>query len=311
MCGCAFPLLGLWLMTNSSSPAGQTLGAVLIGLGLLRVWADRLAGGGARRVRWVDLESGRTGDGPFGGVFGGRTQGAGARGGPFGGGSFEGNPRAASRGGMRLDPASAAFFGLLGIIAKSDGRVSQQEIDALDPILENTAQGRGEIREAAIEAFREGRDHPEHLRQYVRDLFGGIGGSQIDGLFELFCQLTVVDGQMGPDERKTLESIERMLFGTTTRTQRYAGNRGSAGGSQRASTPRTEEDPHVTFGLPNPTTRAAIKKRYRELVKLHHPDRVRGRGVPEEAVRAAEVQMRKINVARDALLDRYGESGHG
>lgn len=305
MCGCFVPFLGLYLILAGETPFLKLLGFALLGMSLLGGWANRL--GGRRRgavfpgFPGFDFRTAGYGTrGPFGSARGSSPGGF-----PFPGGPAS-QPRPSRPAG--LNDSSAAFFAILGILAKSDGKVSQSEINALDPLLPDDTP---ELRERAIAAFRRGRDGHDDLDRALRDLATGIGPGQVDGLFDLWCRVVLVDGEVSAGERATLLQIERRLFGTATRTEAFfrtaAGGRSTAGesGGRRSSAPRSEEDPHKVFGLPNPTTRSAIKKRYRELVKQHHPDRVRGRGMPDEAVKAAEVQMRKINIARDALLDRY------
>lgn len=270
-------MIGVLLLTSGGSNFTRMLGAALILISIVGTWANRLAGN-TRGVRFPEMPTG----GP--------------------------RPQPATR----LSSDGRAFFSLLGMIAKADGRVSETEIEAIEPLLPD-----GPVREHAIAAFREGRDSPQMLEPTVAQLFSGVSAGQVDGLFDLFCRLALVDGGLSPPERDLLERIERLLFGTTVRTARYAGqwtggasSRSDGGRSRRsrtASRPQSATDPHKVMGLPRPTTRAAIKKRYRELAKQHHPDRVRGRGVPEEAVRAAEQQMRDINVARDELMAIYSD----
>lgn len=303
MCGCFGPALGLYLIVSGSTITEKMIGFVILGLSMVGGVAGRLGGPAVRTQTFpfdVFGQTPRPGHRPFeqprpgpgrtgpGGVGPGRT------------GS--------------VNPASAAFFHILGMLAKADGRVSQSEINALDPMLPDSSDSE---RQAAIEAFRAGRDGQVDLDAALAALLPGVNSGGIEGLFDLWCRLSMVDGELSGGETRMLERIERRIFGTNSRTATFtrmygrrsgqsAGQGGGQSGSRRPpSTPRTEEDPHETFGLPNPTTRAAVKKRYRELVKRHHPDRVRGRGLPDEAVKAAEVQMRKINVARDVLLERY------
>ena len=296
MCGCVLFLTGLALVGTSRSGFGQMIGMTLIMLSVTLGWAGRLTG---RRESIF-----RTGPNVFD-----RQQQSGRpqERGPF--------ARSAVPKGQVTDDATDAFFAILGMIAKADGRVSEDEIRSLDPLLPADADsfGRGR-RDAAVTAFRRGRDREVSLQDALQSLFGAIPPARIDGLFDLFCRVAIIDGTLADGEHRLLAEIESAVFGTTARTERLASRYrarpggGSSGPNERrrAAAPRSETDPHDVFGLPNPTTRDAIKKRYRELVKQHHPDRVRGRGVPEEAVRVAEQEMRKINIARDQLLDRYG-----
>jgi DnaJ domain len=69
----------------------------------------------------------------------------------------------------------------------------------------------------------------------------------------------------------------------------------SARGGQQ--TPPELKEPLATLGLTWPTTLAAVKTRYKELAKRHHPDANGGD-------RAAEERLKTINLAYAALRSR-------
>ncbi len=63
--------------------------------------------------------------------------------------------------------------------------------------------------------------------------------------------------------------------------------------------PAFHGDPYRVLGLPFDASEAAIKRRWRELAREHHPDRA---AEPAEALRLTK-QMARINAAYDALRD--------
>jgi DnaJ like chaperone protein len=58
-----------------------------------------------------------------------------------------------------------------------------------------------------------------------------------------------------------------------------------------------ESDPWAVLGLAPGTGAETIRKRYRELVRTLHPDRMIARGVPEEARRMAEQRLATVTNA--------------
>ena len=189
MCGCFLPLIGVTLILTSTSEFGRLLGFTLVGLSVIGSWAGRL--GGRRTVfQSIPPRDDRYGrGGPFADIFGGAGQRQ----------TESRQPR--SRGPVGLSSDGRAFFMLLGMVAKADGRVTQTEIDALDPLLPTESP---QARDAAVAAFRDGRDNPDQLSATVQRLFSGVGAGQVDGLFNLFCQLAIVDGALVSGERAVL-----------------------------------------------------------------------------------------------------------
>ena len=79
------------------------------------------------------------------------------------------------------------------------------------------------------------------------------------------------------------------LRGTTRRTQQQ--------------TPAELREPLATLGLSWPTTLDAVKTRYKELAKRHHPDANGGD-------RAAEERLKTINLAYATLRNRLNSPIH-
>jgi DnaJ-domain-containing protein 1 len=81
-----------------------------------------------------------------------------------------------------------------------------------------------------------------------------------------------------------------------------AGLRGSAG-RPAEQTPAELREPLATLGLSWPTTLDAVKSRYKELAKRHHPDANGGD-------RAAEERLKTINLAYATLRSRLNTAAH-
>ena len=70
-------------------------------------------------------------------------------------------------------------------------------------------------------------------------------------------------------------------------------------GPIRIKPPAELREPLATLGLPWPTTLDAVKSRYKELAKRHHPDANGGS-------RDAEERLKTINLAYAAVRSRLG-----
>jgi DnaJ-domain-containing protein 1 len=62
------------------------------------------------------------------------------------------------------------------------------------------------------------------------------------------------------------------------------------------------DDPHKILGVSPAASRDDIKKAYRDLTLIHHPDRVRGLGLTGEYLELATKNMMRINEAYERLM---------
>ena len=60
-------------------------------------------------------------------------------------------------------------------------------------------------------------------------------------------------------------------------------------------------DPYVVLGIAYDASDEEIRRTYRMLVRENHPDKLIGRGVPEEFVRLATDKLAAINGAYDKI----------
>ena len=63
-----------------------------------------------------------------------------------------------------------------------------------------------------------------------------------------------------------------------------------------------KDDPYLILGIEHQATLDAIKARYRELVREHHPDRHIAAGVPPEMIDVATERLQVINEAYDRIV---------
>jgi DnaJ-domain-containing protein 1 len=69
-----------------------------------------------------------------------------------------------------------------------------------------------------------------------------------------------------------------------------------------AEEPYKGDDPYKILGLATTAGREDIKRAYRELTLIHHPDRVRGLGLTAEYLEIATRQMMRINEAYERVM---------
>ena len=62
-----------------------------------------------------------------------------------------------------------------------------------------------------------------------------------------------------------------------------------------------DNSPYVILGISENASDKVIKQAWKDLARRYHPDRLRARGVPDEAARLSERRMAEINAAYDTL----------
>jgi len=208
----------------------------------------------------------------------------------------------------------APLFGLAGAIAKSDGRVSEQEIAAAENLMgrmQLTTQQRAE----AIARFTAGKQDgfPAHLA--IADLKAWAHGRRDLAflLLDLLLDIVYAEGPLAASKfqlvRKLCWSLnvhERELAALAAmRGYAYAaaGGPGTGGPGARREAPRPPppagRDPYAVLGLDASASVSEIKRAYRKLMSRHHPDKLGD--VPDELKRRAEERAREINAAYDRI----------
>jgi DnaJ like chaperone protein len=204
------------------------------------------------------------------------------------------------------------LFGLAGAIAKSDGRVSEQEIAATESLMARM-QLTPEQRAIAIERFTAGKvtTFPVHLA--IADLKAWCGGRR-DLAFLLLDMLLDIVYAEGPLVAEKLAIVRKLCWAlgvherelaalSAMRGYAYTGA-GNAYEQARADAHAPGKDPYAVLGLTPDASEREIKNAYRRLISQHHPDKLGD--VPDELKRRAEERAREINAAYEKLRELRG-----
>lgn len=200
------------------------------------------------------------------------------------------------------DPQKSVAFTIAVIalgakMAKADGTVTRDEVAAFREVFQVPPGEAEHLRVVFDIARRSTAGYASYARQVGR-LFGGHRAMLEDLLGGLFY-IALADGRVCPAEDAYLREVARH-FGFDEAG--YARVRASfLGTSVEAG-----DDPHAVLGLMPDASLAEIRAAYRRLIRAHHPDLLRARGMPAERVALATARIARINDARDRLLRRHG-----
>ncbi len=200
-----------------------------------------------------------------------------------------------------------AFFGCLAKMARADGKITQDEIDAVEAIMARFRYT-GETRNQAIEIFRRAKDDPHTAADYINQLAGVIQfNPQIAMTFiGALHAVAAADGSIHANEREILLQAER-AFRLRPGTIDALLNGGFGGGAASpARQANALSNAYKVLDVSPDATDVEIKKIYRQKCMEFHPDKLASKGLPEEFMTYAHDQLAKVNDAYDLIKKERG-----
>lgn len=213
----------------------------------------------------------------------------------------------------------SSCFSVMGHIAKSNGRVSEQHIQAASAFM-NEMGLQGEDKKEAQQAFRAGKTDDFSLANTLRDFREQFAGrfDLVQLFLEIQIQMAFSDGYLAPQEKQLLEQVSKHL-GISTRHFSFILKRYQAefafrqqqsrfSGHSQHRQQRAPQQPEMgreqalsILGLDKNADSREIKKAYRKLMAQHHPDKLVSQGLPEHLMTIAKQKSQDIQAAYEYL----------
>lgn len=207
-----------------------------------------------------------------------------------------------------------ASFTVMGYLAKSDGRVSEKEINAARRVMDRMGLSMTQKHEA-IDLFNRGKQAHFNLANTMQRLKQACWTqpSLLRTFLEIQMQIAYADGSLSSGKRAALHAIcaglgvSSMVFEQFERQSRAESN------YQRYSQQRTWGNPqqqlndaYAIIGVAATAGDAEIKKAYRRQMSKHHPDKLMAKGLPPEMIKLANEKTQKIKSAYDLIKKQRG-----
>lgn len=203
------------------------------------------------------------------------------------------------------------IFRLMGYVAKSDGRVSEEEVAHTEALIAQLGLD-DEQRHQAIMLFKEGADEAFEPEPVVANFRQGTGGHRVlsQTLLMFLVALALADRELHEAEREALQRIGTLLGYAPQAVEellRMAAAQGhfhgeTSGGSSAPSL----DDAYAALGVSADAPDAEVKRAYRKLMSENHPDKLSARGVPEEMLRLATEKSQEIQAAYEMVRKSRG-----
>jgi len=205
-----------------------------------------------------------------------------------------------------------ATFQVMGRIAKADGRVTEQEIEAARATMRRFSLSDADV-QRAINLFTEGKS-PDFALEDTLEAFRDASTGRAD-LRRLFVQIQLeaalqAGGITAPARAvfarmcSTL-GISAIEFAALEAMLRMRGAAGATGAAARPAADRLADACQV-LGVRPDASDADVTLAYRRLMSQNHPDKLVANGLPQSMVEAAHERTRQILEAYEVIRKHRG-----
>jgi DnaJ like chaperone protein len=206
-------------------------------------------------------------------------------------------------------------FRIMGHIAKSDGRVSEQEIAAARGVMASLRLDSMQVA-VAIDEFTKGKQpsfdvaaelatlrralagRPDLVRTFIEiQVRASLAGNNMEGPARKYVKRVAATLGLSEFELAQVEAILRMQRGNFRREQRQASN-----GAQQLTMA------YQVLEISATASDADVEKAYRRQLSRHHPDKLKANGLPESMIEHAKERTQQIIEAWELIKERRGIS---
>lgn len=213
-----------------------------------------------------------------------------------------------------IDP----LFGLIGAMAKADGRVSEREIAVAEQLMQRMNLAPAQ-RHEAIACFNAGKTPGFALDRVIDDLRVWCLGRRDHAymLIDVLLDVALADGDGAAVEPRrqlirrlgaALNLHEREIAALAAMKGHAWAGAGQSQASSRSAAPPPRQsggaDPYAVLGVERSADERVVKRAWRKLMSEHHPDKLGD--VPELMRQRAEQRARDINTAYERIKTERG-----
>ncbi len=199
-------------------------------------------------------------------------------------------------------------FAVMGHVASAMGKGADGNNEALNKVIARLNLP-PDVHQEAIELYRQGQSQNFDLKRSILTFYNEC--HQQVHLLELFVEIQLLaayrDGAIHPQQNQILLTIAKMLqlsradydrILSTIRAEDHFAREKMSGVADDSG---SDADAYAILYLSPNATNEEIKKAYRRLTSMHHPDKLVAKGLPEEMLKIAEDKTREIRIAYERI----------
>jgi DnaJ like chaperone protein len=206
-------------------------------------------------------------------------------------------------------------FELVGHVAKSDGRVSEAEIDAARGLMHELKLGSREIA-IAISCFRAGKSATYDAELGVERLREACGQRYdlLRAFMELQLRAALAGNGMSPPARTILARVAERLgmsglefaYMEAALRARQRTHGASPGAGRHTAGAGSLAECYAELEVDANITDQEVTKAYRRQMSRHHPDKLVANGLPESMAQMAKEKTQRIQEAYEGIRAARG-----
>jgi DnaJ like chaperone protein len=190
-----------------------------------------------------------------------------------------------------------ATFSMLAKLVRVDGKISREEIDAVEAFMHRDLRMDPEGRHHAMNIFRAALDSPGSFEDFARQFHNHFSTQPqlLDLMIDILVRVSLADGKMSEAEESAIRSAVGLFHISESQYARI-----------KARHVKDVDRHYATLGCSRGCSDDEVKQQYRRRVREFHPDTIAAKGLPEEFTQFANEKFRQIQEAYEEVSRERG-----